>query len=87
MGASRKKAVGEVFGGGLPTKSSKNDQTQQAIFSHFCLIRCNAYSGNEISSTPLLVSTLFISINPRSQCSVPETCGVSFGPGGGSPIG
>jgi hypothetical protein len=27
-GASRKKAVGEVFGGGLPTKSSKNNQTQ-----------------------------------------------------------
>jgi len=28
MGASRKKAVGEVFGGGLPAKSSKNNQTQ-----------------------------------------------------------
>jgi hypothetical protein len=28
MDASREKAVGEVFGGGLPTKSSKNNQTQ-----------------------------------------------------------
>jgi hypothetical protein len=26
MDASRKKAVGEVFGGGLPTKSSKIDR-------------------------------------------------------------
>jgi hypothetical protein len=56
MGASRKKAVGEVFGGGLPTKSSKNDRTQRATSGHFCLMRCNAYSDDEISSKPLFVS-------------------------------
>jgi hypothetical protein len=37
-------------------KSSKNDRTQRAASGHFCLMRCNAYSDDEISSKPLFVS-------------------------------